>query len=76
MLFLNKFPMIVKQKKAVLGAVFLDPEAIIDASDILQPDDFYEHANRIVFQAMLNISDREEVIDPVTLQDELKKIIR
>ena len=30
-------------------------------------------ANRIVFQAMLNISDREEVIDPVTLQDELKK---
>lgn len=60
-------------EKAVLGAVFLDPEAIIDASDVLQPDDFYENANRIVFQAMLNISDREEVIDPVTLQDELKK---
>ncbi|WP_270516384.1 replicative DNA helicase [Lactobacillus johnsonii] len=60
-------------EKAVLGAVFLDPEAIIDASDVLQPDDFYEHANRIVFQAMLNISGREEVIDPVTLQDELKK---
>lgn len=60
-------------EKAVLGAVFLDPEAIIDVSDVLQPDDFYEHANRIVFQAMLNISDREEVIDPVTLQDELKK---
>ena len=60
-------------EKAVLGAVFLGPEAIIDASDVLQPDDFYEHANRIVFQAMLNISDREEVIDPVTLQDELKK---
>ena len=60
-------------EKAVLGAVFLDPEAIIDASDVLQPDDFYEHANRLVFQAMLNISDREEVIDPVTLQDELKK---
>lgn len=60
-------------EKAVLGAVFLDPEAIIDASDVLQPDDFYEHANRIIFQAMLNISDREEVIDPVTLQDELKK---
>ena len=60
-------------EKAVLGAVFLDPEAIIDASDVLQPDDFYEHANRIVFQATLNISDSEEVIDPVTLQDELKK---
>ena len=69
----QRIPHDSEAEKAVLGAVFLDPEAIIDASDILQPDDFYEHANRIVFQAMLNISDREEVIDPVTLQDELKK---
>ena len=69
----QQIPHDIEAEKAVLGAVFLDPEAIIDASDVLQPDDFYEHANRIVFQAMLNISDREEVIDPVTLQDELKK---
>ncbi|QNQ81144.1 replicative DNA helicase [Lactobacillus sp. PV034] len=60
-------------EKAVLGAVFLNPEAIIEASDIVQPDDFYERANRIVFQAMLNIADRGDEIDPVTLQDELKK---
>ena len=60
-------------EKAVLGAVFLNPEAIIEASDIVQPDDFYERANRLVFQAMLNIADRGDEIDPVTLQDELKK---
>ncbi|CCI82362.1 replicative DNA helicase [Lactobacillus hominis] len=60
-------------EKAVLGAVFLNPEAIIEASDILEPDDFYEHANRLVFSAMIDIADRGSAIDVVTLQDELKK---
>ncbi len=60
-------------EKAVLGAIFIDPEAIADASAVVTPDDFYEHANRLVFQAMLDLSDRGEAIDPLTLQDELNK---
>lgn len=60
-------------EKAVLGAIFIDPEAIADASAVVQPEDFYERANQIVFQAMIDLSDREEAIDPLTLQDELKK---
>ena len=60
-------------EKAVLGAVFLNPEAINEASDIVQADEFYERANRLVFQAMINIADRGAEIDPITLQDELKK---
>lgn len=60
-------------EKAVLGAIFLDNSAIVDAYDILKPDDFYERANKLVFQAMINISERDEGIDALTLQDELKK---
>lgn len=60
-------------EKAVLGAIFIDPEAIADASAVVQPEDFYEKANQIVFQAMIYLSDREEAIDPLTLQDELNK---
>lgn len=60
-------------EKAVLGAVFLDPEAIIEASDILQPEDFYERSNRLVFQAMINLFDQKVAIDVLTLQDELNK---
>ena len=60
-------------EKAVLGAIFIDPEAIADASAVVQPEDFYEKANQIVFQAMIDFSDREEAIDPLTLQDELNK---
>lgn len=60
-------------EKAVLGAVFLDPEVINDLSDTLSPDDFYERANRIVFGAMLNINERNDKVDAITLQDELQK---
>lgn len=60
-------------EKAVLGAVFLDPEVINDLSDTLSPDDFYERANRIVFTAMCNINERNDKVDAITLQDELQK---
>lgn len=60
-------------EKAVLGAIFIDPEAIADASAVVQPEDFYERANRLIFQAMLDLSDRGDAIDPLTLQDELTK---
>ena len=60
-------------EKAVLGAIFIDPAAIADASAEVQPDDFYKRANQLVFQAMLDLSDREDAIDPLTLQDELAK---
>lgn len=60
-------------EKAVLGAIFIDPEAIADASAVVQPEDFYERVNRLIFQAMLDLSDRGDAIDPLTLQDELTK---
>ncbi|MCT6890815.1 MAG: replicative DNA helicase, partial [Lactobacillus sp.] len=50
-----------------------DPAAIADASAEVQPEDFYKRANQLVFQAMLDLSDREDAIDPLTLQDELTK---
>lgn len=58
-------------EKAVLGAIFIDPEAVADASSVVTPSDFYERANQIVFQAMLDLSDKGEAIDPVTLKAEL-----
>ena len=69
----QQIPRDAEAEKAVLGAIFIDPEAIADASAVLQAADFYERANQIVFQAMLDLSDRQDAIDPLTLQDELTK---
>ncbi|MBP2058911.1 replicative DNA helicase [Lactobacillus colini] len=60
-------------EKAVLGAVFLDPAVINDLSDALGPDDFYERANRIIFRAMIQLEERDEKVDVITIQDELNK---
>ncbi|MDK7325745.1 replicative DNA helicase [Lactobacillus mulieris] len=60
-------------EKAVLGAIFIDPEAIADAEAIVTADDFYERANRILFAAMKDLVDRDEAIDPLTIRDELAK---
>ena len=35
-------------EKAVLGAIFIDPEVINEVSSVLEPADFYEHANRLI----------------------------
>lgn len=69
----RQIPYDSEAEKAVLGAIFIDPEAIADASVVVQPDDFYERANRLIFQAMLELSDHGDAIDPLTLQDELTK---
>ncbi|POH09288.1 replicative DNA helicase [Fructilactobacillus sanfranciscensis] len=59
-------------EKAVLGAVFLNQEAIATAAEFLTPDEFYRRANQIIFQAMLDLSDADEVIDAVSVSDKLK----
>ncbi|MEJ6347839.1 replicative DNA helicase [Holzapfeliella sp. He02] len=60
-------------EKSVLGAIFLDPEAIVEASELITTDDFYRHANQVVFAAMLELNGQDKAIDVVTLTDELKR---
>ncbi|WP_395319743.1 replicative DNA helicase [Fructilactobacillus frigidiflavus] len=59
-------------EKAVLGAVFLSPDSIAAASEFLTPAEFYRRANQIIFQAMLDLADADEVIDAVSVADKLK----
>lgn len=60
-------------EKAVLGAIFIDPEVINDVNSVLDPNDFYEHANRLIYNALLALYDENKSIDLVTLQEELKR---
>lgn len=67
----QQIPHDAEAEKAVLGAIFINPEAIADASAVVQPEDFYERANRLIYMAMLQLSDDEKAIDPLTLRDVL-----
>ncbi len=58
-------------EQSVLGAIFLDPNALITASEILVPDDFYRISHKKIFETMLYLSDHGKPIDLVTVTEEL-----
>ena len=59
---------------ATLGALLLDPEALSTVLRYLRADDFYRAAHRKVYQAILDLFDRNEAIDLITLCDELGRV--
>jgi replicative DNA helicase len=42
--------------------------------EYVDAEDFYQHANQLVFQAMMNLNDEEEPVDVVTVQNELDRL--
>lgn len=58
-------------EQSVIGAIFLEPQALITASEILMSEDFYRTAHQKIFQTMLTLSDQGKAIDVVTVTEEL-----
>ncbi|GED18286.1 MULTISPECIES: replicative DNA helicase [Kurthia] len=58
-------------EQSVLGAIFLEPQSLITASETLLADDFYQAAHRLIFETMLRLSDLGKAIDVVTVTEEL-----
>lgn len=58
-------------EQSVIGAVFLEPQALITAAEVLIPEDFYRIAHQKIFTTMLALSDKGQPIDLVTVTEEL-----
>ncbi|WP_313892719.1 replicative DNA helicase [Psychrobacillus sp.] len=58
-------------EQSVIGAIFLEPQALINAAEIIMPEDFYRVAHQIIFQTMIRLSDQGKAIDVVTVTEEL-----
>src|SRR5438128_11568375 len=58
-------------EQAVLGAMLLDQDAALKAAELLDDTMFYREGHRLLFRSMLALTERGDVIDPVTLRDEL-----
>lgn len=66
-------PQNLEAEQAVLGAVFLSPDAIVEAMEFIDPKDFYRRNHQLIFQAMVDLSNRNEAVDVLTLKDQLEK---
>lgn len=60
-------------EQSVLGSMMLDRMALSAALEYLSADSFYRPAHQKIFNAILNLDERSEPIDQITVVDELKK---
>jgi len=58
-------------EQAVIAAMLMDTDAILRAGEHVDDTMFYDERHRRIFRAMIAISQRGEVVDPVTLGNEL-----
>ncbi|MCL0043783.1 replicative DNA helicase [Peptococcaceae bacterium] len=69
----QELPQSIDAEQAVLGSILLDKESIYKVMEIINPDDFYSESHRLIYKAMLNLADRDQPIDMITVSEELKK---
>ena len=67
----NLPPQNIEAEQAVLGAIFLNTDALADVMEYVEADDFYRRAHQILFQAMVNLNNDGEAIDVLTVQNYL-----
>jgi replicative DNA helicase len=65
-------PQSLEAEESVLGGIMLDNTALDRVVELVQPDDFYRGAHRKLFRAMLDLSERSEPADLITLSETLK----
>ena len=66
-------PQNIEAEQSVLGAVLLDNEAIAIAIEQLLPNDFYKDSHKKIFIAMLDLYEKNEPIDLITLTEQLNR---
>lgn len=59
-------------EQSVLGSILLQPAALISAMEFLQTNDFYRRAHQLIFQAMIDLNEKNEEIDVVTVANLLE----
>lgn len=64
----------IEAEQAVIGSMLTDQEAVYAAIERLKPEDFYREDNKQIYTAILNIYNKAEPIDIITLKAELSSI--
>ena len=66
-------PYSMEAETAVLGGMLIDKEAVTRAVEHLDDSMFYSEGNRRLYRAMLRLFERGDVVDVITVSEELKK---
>lgn len=64
----------IEAEQAVIGSTLTDSEAVMAAVEKLKPESFYREDNKLIFEAIMNLYNRSEPVDLITLKDELSSM--
>ena len=68
----RKPPYSLEAEVSVLGGMFIDPDAVVRAVELLDDGLVYREAHRRLFRAMVRLWETGQVIDPITLSEYLR----
>jgi replicative DNA helicase len=60
-------------EQAVLSAMLIDQDAVLRAAEFVNDAMFYAERHRRIYRAMMSITERGGVVDPLTLSEELSR---
>lgn len=63
----------IEAEESLLGAILIEPDAILKVLDIVDPEDFYKDSHRIIFNSMIDLFERHEPVDLLTLGNRLEE---
>lgn len=66
-------PQNIEAEQSVLGSLLIDKDAIVKIADIVKPDDFYKDIHGLIFEAMLELYEKREPIDVLSLSNCLEE---
>ncbi|BBA93597.1 MULTISPECIES: replicative DNA helicase [Streptococcus] len=64
-------PQDILAEQSVLGAIFLDEGKLVFVREYIEAEDFFKHAHKLIFKAMIALSDKNEAIDATTMRNYL-----
>ncbi|MFH1841227.1 MAG: replicative DNA helicase [Candidatus Nealsonbacteria bacterium] len=70
----NKIPpQNLEAERCLLGSLMLDKNSILKVGDFLQPKDFYKDSHQEIYDAVLNLFEKKEPIDLLSVSSRLKE---
>jgi replicative DNA helicase len=67
-------PQNVEAEQSVLGAMLIEREAISRVAEFLRPEDFYREAHRLIYTIILDLFNKNDAVDMVTVTENLRKV--
>ncbi|OQX82173.1 MAG: replicative DNA helicase [Candidatus Omnitrophica bacterium 4484_70.1] len=66
-------PQNIEAEMAVLGAMLINEDAILEVIEVVDEEDFYKEEHRIIFSSIVSLFDARKKVDILTVSEELNR---